>query len=514
MRRILGCFVAAWLSLAVGLAAEFPSRDLERAAELMGRGDLEEAERAAKLALEEPSDRAAASSILGTIRVYQKRFAEAREFLETAIQLNPRLVGARLNLGHVYILEGNAERAREQFREALKVEPANPNARVSLAQLEADAGHYAASLELIQPLAAALRSTPEGLHLLATNYLGLGRKEEAGALVGDWTRQPQVPPQLAFSFSQLLLKHGLHGNAIEVLQKARKDFPDSFEVLVRLADACWFSGDRARAAENYELALQLNPSCSECYLNLGRLAEQQDETEKALAYLIHAKRLDPENPDVLFAFGRVCLKRDLFRDALPALERAVQMRPENDRYLYVLASAYVGKLQFKDAIPLFERLLTRNPQDAVLNYALGSVLYTEGKNYQDAEKYLRASIRLQPDQLGSYYYLGMVVMRTRGEDEAEELFRGVLKRYPDHTPSMEQLSIILVRKRKYEEARELLEKLLRLDPESLTGHYQSSLLLGRLGQKEQAAKHLEISKRLEAEQKQARKTELYLLTPH
>jgi tetratricopeptide (TPR) repeat protein len=514
VRRRFWCLAAILLTLSSGPAADRPADHLQQAAELIERGDLDGAERSAQLALNEPSSRAAASSILGTIRVYQKRLAEAKELLETAIQLDPRLVGAHLNLGHVHILEGNPERAKADFREVLQIDPNNSNARLSLAQLEADTGNYSAALELAKPLKESLRGSPAGLYLLATTYLGLGQEAEARILLADWMRLPQVPLELTLGYSRLLLKNGLPQDAVGVLEKARKESPDSFEAITGLAEAYWASGDLKGAAEAYELAASRNPACAECLLNLGRLAERENETEKALAYLIRAKRLAPDNPEILFAFGRVCLKRNLFRDALPALEQAVRMRPDEDRFTYVLASGYVGKTRYTEAIALFQGLLDRKPEDPVLNYALGSVLYTEGKNYADAEKHLRKSIRLQPAQVGAYYYLGMVVMRTGGQDQAEEIFAELLRRYPEHIPSLEQLSIIQVRKRNYDAAGQLLERLLRLDPDSLTGHYQTSLLLGRLGQKKEAEKHLQIAKRLEAEEKKASKTELYLLTPH
>jgi len=520
-KRRFGCSHGVWcllvffcLALGWGVAAERADQHLQRAAELLATGALEAAEKEARLALNAPAARPAAYSVLGGIRIQQNRIKEGRRFLEKALELNPHLLGARLNLGHVYVLESKPERAREMYRLALQTDPDNFNARMSLAQLEADTGNFAASVETAKPVAALLRNSPEGLHLLATGYLGLGQREMARALLTDWRRQPSVPVELAVSFAQLLLSHDLKQEAAEVLAKARTDAPPSFEVAAGFGDAYLRLGDLKEAAANYARAIDLNSSCTACYVQLGRIAEREGDTEKALAYLIRAKRLEPDNPEVLFVFGRVCLRRNLFRDAIPALEKAFQSKPDDDRYAFVLASAYGMKLRFKESLELFGRLVKKKPEDPVLNYSLGSVLCTEGRDYAEAEKYLRKSISLQPEQLSAYYYLAVAVLKTGREDEAAAIFRELLQRYPDHIPSLEQLGMILVKNRKYDEARQILDKVLRLDPTSLRGHYQMSMLLGRLGQKEEAEKHRQMAQRLEDEEKRKRKTELYLLTPH
>ena len=75
-----------------GLAA------LEKAAALVQQGKLAEAEQQAKVALSAAETRAAANSVLGTIRLQQNRPRDAVPYLQEAIRLNPRLIGAHLNL--------------------------------------------------------------------------------------------------------------------------------------------------------------------------------------------------------------------------------------------------------------------------------------------------------------------------------------------------------------------------------------------------------------------------------
>lgn len=492
-----------------------PAQDhLQKAVALISQGDLAAAESEARKALSTPSTSAPAYSILGTIRLQQRRLEESRQFLEKAIALNTKLLGARLTLGQVYSLEGKTERALEVLQEVLRMAPNNPTARMTLAQLEASAGNYLRSRELVEPVREDLRGTPDGLLLLLVISLGSADKEEARGLVTDWLAlNGHVPPPLTIEFAKPLVASQLAPEAVQVIEKGRRDDPASFELIFALGGAYLASGDSKRASGYYEQAATLNERCVLCFRQIARMAELEGETEKALSFLIKAKVLEPENPEVLFDFGRVCLERRLLRDALPALEKAVQLRPDDGRYAFALASAYNARQRFKESLEIFDRLIRKKPEDPVLNHAIGYVLYSEGQDLDGAEKYLRKSIRLMPQQLSGYHYLGMVLFKKGDEDQALQVFHELLQRYPDDLASLEQLSKILVKKRRYDEVRQVLDRVLRLDPNSHTGHYQMALLLGRLGQKEEAEKHMRIAEQSRAEDEKKARTELYLLNP-
>ena len=113
---------------------------------LVQQGRLEEADRQARLALADPETRAVAYSVLGTIRVQQKKLAESAVFLQKAIRLEPRLVGAHLTLAQVYTLQGKPQSALRMFRRVVELDPSNATARLALARAAMEKGDYAGSL--------------------------------------------------------------------------------------------------------------------------------------------------------------------------------------------------------------------------------------------------------------------------------------------------------------------------------------------------------------------------------
>jgi tetratricopeptide (TPR) repeat protein len=485
---------------------------LQRAAVLAQEGRLQEADQQAQVALSDPETRAAACSVLGAIRLQQNRLREGAEMLQEAIRLEPRLVGAHLSLAQVYTLQGKVELALPLLRRVLELDPSNAAARMALARSETEKGNYRRSLELALPALAAFKQSPEGMLILAADYLKTGDRSSAAALVEGSRRLPDATSAWAVSFAQLLVKEGLVADGIAVLERARTADPSSYELAFALGGAYIVKGDPGRSLEAYDRALALRPASVTALRQAAAVAERQGELERSLSYWMRAKKVATDDPEVLLGFGRVCLRMDLLDDAEAALTIAARLRPGEPTYQYTLAVAKVGKRQYEAAQGLLEPLVQKKPDDAQLQYALGSVLYLQGKLAEAAAR-LRESLRLEPEQLASHYYLALVD-RDQGHDaEAIQGLEELLRRHPDHASSCEALGGLLMNGGRYAEAERLLRRATSLNPKSVKANYQLGLLLARTGRREEADKQLAMAKSLREEDDTTSRLQLRLLDP-
>ena len=485
---------------------------LQKAALLVQQGRLDEADQQARLALADPDTRAAANSVLGTIRFQQQRLPESVVFLQKAIELEPRLVGARLTLAQVYTLQGRQDKALPLLRQAIVIDPSNAASRLALARAETERGNYSTSLGLAAPVLPAFHQSPDGLFVLATNYLKTKDKSSAAALAAKWNALPNVPQEWSVKFAVILLQGGVVPEAIGVLERAKQVGPPSFELDFNLAGAYLLNGDAARALETYDEALAVKPDSVTALQQAAVTAERTGQLERSLSYWIRAKKLAPDTPEVLLGFGRVCLKMDLLDDAEPALARAAVLKPNELTYQYTLAVAKVGKREFEAAQQLLEPLAAARPDDSGLQYGLGAVLYVQG-HLAEASARLKDSVRLQPDQLAAPYYLALAE-RDQGHDAvAIGILRALLQRHPEHAASYEALGGLLMTAQKYEEAEVNLQKAVQLNPKSVKANYQLGLLLARLGRKEEADKQLALAKTLRQDDEATSRLQLRLIEP-
>ena len=488
---------------------------IEIAANLLDQGQAGLAEAEARKALNNPSTRALALAMLGTIRLQERKYKESARFLTQALALNSLLVGARTSLGNAYLLQGKFDLARKSFQEVLRIDLSNLNARFGLAKVEASLQNYQKSLEVAQPIVPQLSASDDGILLLATDYGGLGRAEELASLAGSWRNISAPSDESSLGFANVLANYQMATEAEEVLEAMETRARDrmSSALALKLGEAYFSLGQLDRADEKFQVALSMDPACAACDRDLALLAERQGNSEKALAYLVKAKREAPEDPETQFEFGKVCLQRNLLEDALPALAKAATLKPDRDPYIYVLASANVAKGNLSTAASLIAGLLRKRPQDAILNYAIGSVYYLQGK-YSEAEAALKRSLQAQVDQVAASYYLGLTYEALGQENQAVSVFRDLLKNHPEHVPSCVKLGGILLRQHQYDEAQQRLERAVALDPESVEGHYQLGLLLRRLGRITESESQFAESRRLEAEHSAQADTRLRLLLPN
>src|SRR5579871_154204 len=489
------------------------SDHIQQSIDLIDQNDLSGAEKEARLGLLNPSTKPEALATLGMIRERQKKFPEAIQFLTRAVELDPGLVDAHLALSEIYVTKGNREQAQREIRAALSHSPGNPKVLFAMARLEESRGDFEASLKTAEAISAQLRGSAAGILLLAQDHAGLKQNDALLSLASDWDLLSTVPVDASTTFARLLEGAGLDLQALKVLEKAKGSGAVSPDLALGLANIYFNKGDLGEAFESYEAALTLNPECIRCFRQLAEISERQKDPEKALAYLIKAKRLRPQDPEILFEFGKTCLELDLLEDALPTLQHAAQLRPKDDRYAYVLGSAYVSKKQYAAAAKIYQALLQKHPGDAVLNYAMGSLLFLQVK-LDDAAVYLHKSVDIQPDQDVAYYYLGLVAEGKGQDEEAISVLHKVLEHNPNYGPAYEALGRLLLKQQKYGQSKDALDKAISLNPESVKAHYQLGMLLGRMGRQDDASKELAIVQQLNEAESKKEGTRLRILSAH
>lgn len=487
---------------------------IKTAARLLSQGQTEAAEREARLAMQDPTTRPLALSMLGTIRLQEGKYKEGTLLLTEALRLNPRLPGTLTTLGDAYVMQDHPLLAKKSYEQALRIDPANNNARFDLAKLQASLHDFRGSLNAARPMLNSLLKSEEGLLLLATDY---GSLKDTGALkrvANAWQDLPAPSEESTLQFGQILARYGMASEArgiFKSLESKNADNPSS-ALAGNLGKSYLQLGDLDGAERNFMLALKLNPACAACDEGIAAVADRKNNTEKALAYLLKAKELNPDNPDILFEFGKVCLERNLIEDALPALSKAASLQPDRDQFIYVLGSAYVARGNLPKAASLYKKLLLKHPRDPVLNYATGTVYYLQG-NYSAAEASLKQSLQENSDQVAAPYYLSLTYSHLGQNDKAVALLRGLIKSHPQYAPSYVKLGTILVAEHHYADAEEKLEQAIKLDPKSRQAQYQLYLLFHFLGKPAESKQHYEKWKKLQAEHNAETRLELHLLIP-
>ena len=165
-------------------------------------------------------------------------------------------------------------------------------------------------------------------------------------------------------------------------------------------------------------AVEVDPTCSMCESNLGRVLARPGRFDEATAHVKRAMELRPDRPGPYENLGVIMLAQGRFREAEEHFRRAATLRPDHGgaRNSLAAALAYQGRdaeaeTEFKEAA----RLAPRSP-DAPAN--LG-VLYARQGRYAEAIGALRQALALDPEQAASKAGLARA-LRSRAIELARE----------------------------------------------------------------------------------------------
>ena len=123
------------ISAAVNAQSDATTDHLQRAADLIRKGELALAEAQLNSVLKREPREANALNLLGVIRAQQDRPREAEQFFLRAIEANKSLFGAYLNLAQLYLQKGERKRAEEYLVAALEIRPDDVPTLRSLANI-------------------------------------------------------------------------------------------------------------------------------------------------------------------------------------------------------------------------------------------------------------------------------------------------------------------------------------------------------------------------------------------
>jgi Tfp pilus assembly protein PilF len=169
--------------------------------------------------------------------------------------------------------------------------------------------------------------------------------------------------------------------------------PEQLTSALYVRAAAWseHQGATAKARQQYEKALELEPRNVKTILLLARFHDRQKNDSEASRWYARARELEPNNALVLNDIGLFHARRREFQPALEALEQAVRLTPRNVRYHNNLAGVLVQAGRPNDAVTSLQRV----HGDTIANLNVGNFLYME-KDFSRAALYLRRAQQLDP----------------------------------------------------------------------------------------------------------------------
>jgi tetratricopeptide (TPR) repeat protein len=305
-----------------------------------------------------------------------KKWDVAVKALDHLAKLAPSVPEVQANLGIALFFEGRASEALAAFDRARKLKPAMPQVDLMVALCQAELGRHR---EAVAVLAPAFEHPPDsetgrliGLHL-ARSYSELRQFDKALAAGEELLKRYPNDPEVLFQVSRLhadrsysLMKqlvqaapdsywvHLANAQVQESLQRydvAQQEYRKAIELNpnaqgahVGLGRAILSASKEPQAideaAREFERELALYPQNAIAEFELGEIARERGQLDKAREHLLRAVHYNQDFFEAQIALGRLLLKEGKAREAIAHLEVAAHLEPRDKLTHYLLASAY------------------------------------------------------------------------------------------------------------------------------------------------------------------------------
>jgi len=217
-----------------------------------------------------------------------------------------------------------------------------------------------------------------------------------------------------------------------VFKQALKIDPNYGPAEAGLGEADWWLYDATKQKNWVESAQQacgkaidLGNAGAEGHVCLGTIENGTGQFEKAADEFQKAVQLDPTNDAAYWHLAEAYQNLNQLDKAEETYKRRISLRPTYWRAYSALGVFYFSQAEYEKAQAMFEKGASLRPNDYKDNSNLGAALLYEGKD-EEATRAFETSIAIRPSR-SAYENLGVAYFRVRNFDQAVRVTQEALK---------------------------------------------------------------------------------------
>lgn len=288
---------------------------------------------------------------------------EALTLLNELAATTPGLEGM---FGKAYFQSKRFPQATQHLQTALQQNPGDLESTQLLALTFYATGDYQRAAPLLEKLGPQLpKNGADGPYLLANCYIMTQRWDDAR---NTFAQMFSVSPDSSIAYLMLgkfLIRRGMEERAVPQIEKALQLDPRLPMAHFLLAEVDLFKKDPQAAVNELQKELAVNPTVWLVYWRLGDAYVRLEKYEEAEKVLKEAIWLNEASSGAYILLGQIALKKGDSDIAVGFLENALKLDPQNYWVHYFLAKAYHNLGRTADATKHFE--ISKSLRDNRLN---------------------------------------------------------------------------------------------------------------------------------------------------
>jgi tetratricopeptide (TPR) repeat protein len=369
-----------------------------------------------------------------------------RQDLVRAVELDPRLLEARVLLAGVFLRERNQDLAAQQIDAALEIAP--QDVRVLMLH---------GGLKLLQrdPRAAeqVYRKIIETNPGYAPAYVQLGRtldvmgkrQEAMASFKQALERNPMQTDALGLIVAQLV-RDQKYDEALKACEKQREAVEGAPNALARIqvleGNIFLAKQDTVSAETRFREAIETDPDLASPYLALAQIYAREKRFDQAISEYESILEKDPNYLAGYVAIGSIYDLQGEGEKAEAYYRKALGIKrdfgPAANNLAWNLAERG-GNID--DALTYAQIAKAQMPDSAAVMDTLGRIYYLKG-SYLSAIAELQDSLSREPDNAVINYHMGMAQFKNNDKIKAKEFLQKALEIDPDFKGASEARKVL------------------------------------------------------------------------
>lgn len=392
--------------------------------------------------------------------------------LETAIGHMERIMdlGGDADFDSLAAMAGNLPPEQQQellqlYRQMEQRHPDNPELQYSIALLLKVTGEPQQALDKLTPLLDDEPNFQPALVLKGDLLYQVGERRQALNHLLRHTRRFPDNRQMGTLYGRMLIGEGELQAAQDEFSRLVKRFPNVPGLRLSHALVALENDQTALAEEELTRLIEQGHHTDEAHYYLGRIADEENNTERAIGYYQNVERgnyyfpalaraselmaeqgeldealaaireLRNKNPEQEENFHlleiNLLLDREQNEQALEAANKALEDYPANIRIRYARAMLLDSMNQPAQAESDLKRIIEEQPQNAVALNALGYIITTRSDRYAEAREYIERALEIDPENPAILDSMGWVLYQQGEIDKALEYLSRAWEAYAD-----------------------------------------------------------------------------------
>ncbi|PXX90200.1 hypothetical protein DIT71_11890 [Marinobacter vulgaris] len=393
---------------------------------------------------------------------------------------------------------GQQQELLQLYRQMEERHPGNPELQYSIALLLKVSGEPQQALDKLAPLLDDEPDFQPALVLKGDLLYEVGEKRQALDHLLRHTRRFPDNRQMGTLYGRMLIGEGELQAAQDEFSRLVRRFPDVPGLRLSHALVALENDQTALAEEELTRLTEQGHHADEAHYYLGRIADERDNTERAIGFynnvekgnyyfpaLARASELMAEQGDLDEALAAIrelrdnnpeqeenfhlleinlLLDREENERALTAANEALADYPDNIRIRYARAMLLDSQGEPEQAEDDLRRIIDQQPQNAVALNALGYIITTRSDRYAEARDYIERALAIDPENPAILDSMGWVLYKQGQNEEALDYLSRAWEAYADPEVAA-HLGEVLWKTGEQEQARIIWEEGFEQDPD-------------------------------------------------